>query len=175
MERIKIDKDRSLIEIESEGESTKNFIVDHIERWNKDRDKFEEEQERYKKDREKISHELLAFIVLLWFFLFTKMPILMPKIDDGVLWNFVLGLFAGLIGLWVRNIIFMSNGIEEKKGKNLYLAYLAYFIFLSFSSLLIFEFFREKTFILIPLNFYAGLVTYQILDVILSILGKLVK
>lgn len=168
MTKIKVDNEKNLVEVEGEENFAKNFVKEQSEIWNKI-------EQKNKDIRSEISNILLAIIVLLLFFLFTKMPTLIPIIDNGITWNFTLGFIAGLIGLFVRNLIFLSNGMKEKSGKNLYIAYLAYFIFLVFSSLLIFGFLYEKTtsdtpslFFLIPLNFFVGMMTYSVIDIILS-------
>lgn len=175
MTKIKIDKDRNSFEIEGEEKYVKDFFIKQLSRWNKEKQEKEKEQKKYKNCRQKISNALLAFVVLLSFFLFTKIPILISIINNGDLWNITLVFVAGLIGLFTRNLIFLSKGTEEKSGKNLCLAYFAYFIFVCFSSIFIFSWQSEKIYFAIPLNFLVGLMTYDIISAILNKLSKYIN
>ncbi|OGI60532.1 hypothetical protein A2641_03290 [Candidatus Nomurabacteria bacterium RIFCSPHIGHO2_01_FULL_37_25] len=172
MTKIKIDKNKNIIEIEGEEKSIKKFIKEQCENWDKKKD--------YKPERDKVSKWLVSIIIALFLF---ALVILCPWnfiIDFTLIGWFVLSLATGLLGLLVRNFIFISSGFKEKSGKDIELAYFSYSIFILFSSLLIFVIFNENIsepksilfYHLLPsINFFVGLMTYSIISFFEKILS----
>lgn len=168
--KIKTDKNNNFIEVESEDDFVKKTIEDQCNNF-----KEQQKQENYKKGRRIILWiSLVIFLSIFWHY------------NDVFKFEFkkeiILGFGAGICGLFTRNLIFLSSGVQEKSGKNLYLAYLAYLIFIIFSSLLILSIISLKISVpndlfytlLLSLNFYTGLMTYSVLEALLIKIFKII-
>lgn len=161
-----------LYELEKQGENTNKAI--NKEPYKKDC----EEKQDYKLERNHITCVLglLAFIVPM---VVLNSPMYLQEIF--YLRELATGFSAGLLGLIIRNFIFLSSGIKEKSGKDIRLAYLAYSVFVLFTSLLIFSFLKinlsvtglEFSLLLLSFNFYSGVITYGVLDFIKEALNRL--
>lgn len=167
MTRIKIDRNKNFIELDGEGDFVKDFAKKQCD----DFEKTEKTETNYKEDRKNISLILaILFLVLLAIFLYYNCE---NNSSFVFISRIILGFAAGIVGLFTRNLIFLSGGIKEKSGKDLYRSYLAHSLFTFFSSLLIFSILELKistsdlfyTFLL-PLNFYVGLMTYAVFDLL---------
>lgn len=161
-----------LYELEKQSKSTNKALNE--EQDNKDCD----EKQDYKLERNNITFVLglLAFIVPV---VALNSPMYLQEIF--YLQELAIGFSAGILGLIIRNFIFLSSGIEEKSGKDIRLAYLAYSVFVLFASLFIFSFLKinlsviglEFYLLLLSFNFYAGVITYEVFSLIKEALSKL--
>lgn len=165
--KIKTDKYKNIIEVEGEQDFVKEIYQDFFSK--------QKQSENYQKDRKYIA--IFLFIISIVTFVSAF------YIYDEFLKKIFFGFTAGLVGLNVRNIIFLSGIMEEKPRKKLYWSYLAYFLFVVASSLLIFGLLNLSVkittttpdlfyFFLIPLNFYIGLITYSAIDFLKSMVNK---
>jgi len=145
---------------------------------NETRDK--EEKQDYTPQRRKITF-VLGMLALIVPVIVLRSPIYLQ--ETIYLYELAIGFSAGLLGLIVRNFIFLSSGIKEKSGKDIHLAYLAYSAFVLFTSLLIFAFLKinlsviglEFYLLLLSLNFYAGVITYGVLNLIKEAVNQFKK
>ncbi|MBI1838937.1 MAG: hypothetical protein HYR95_01390 [Candidatus Colwellbacteria bacterium] len=157
--RIKADKTKSIIEIEGEEKFVERIYNDFVK---------EPLKQDYTAERTRISI-ILSLLIPFLLVLSSDNNLFLLFSDSKVF----IGFAIGFVGLLTRNTIFMSGSIPEKSGKRLWLAYLAYSLFIIASSLLIYgvlsiypKSIEPHLFyaFLLPLNFYIGLMTYSVIE-----------
>lgn len=169
MTKIKLDQNEIFIKVESAENFGKDFVKKQYDIWVTTKTQ-EQHHEDYTRIRKWICVVLIAIIILLGVVVYFYFDEYWDKV--------ILSFIAGLVGLFARNLRFMSGIIKEQQNKKLWFSYSAYFLFILASSLLIFGiislYFSTSNlfyFFLLPLNFYIGLLTYFIFTLIEKILS----